>query len=388
MHSITFFNLGNADSTRVILDCGRRILFDYANMRDANDDDDLRCDLPNELRDDLGKRDYFDVVAFSHLDRDHYAGATDFFYFEHIAKYQGDVDGKKRIKMKILWVPAAVITEQLARDADIEAKAIQSEARERFKAGEGIRVFSCPGRLKEWCENNGVDMDARSSLITDAGTLAPEFTLDDDGVEFFVHSPFAVRQDGNTLEDRNCDCLVMQATFKSGETLTKLMLSADVTHDVISDIVAVTESKGNDVRLEWDVFKLPHHCSYKSLSDDKGRDKTKPVPKVKRLFEHYGQERGIVVSTSDTIPEKGDDRDTLEGANPPHRQAANYYREDVIPSKDGEFKVTMEHPSSSKPSPLVITVGERKATVKKASVAATAAAVSVRAPRAGYTRAG
>lgn len=383
MHTLTIFNLGNADSTRITLDGGRRILLDYANMRDPNDDDDLRCDLPTELRHELGKRDYFDVVAISHLDRDHYAGVTEFFYFDHIAKYQGDVDGKKRIKMKVLWVPAAVITEQLGRDADIEAKALQTEARERFKDGAGIRVFSCPGRLEEWCEANDVDIEARRALLTDAGQLAPEFSLDADGVEFFVHSPFAIRQDEHTVEDRNCDCLVMQATFKSGDALTKLILSADVTHDVISDIVAVTESKGNDARLEWDVFKLPHHCSYRSLSDEKGKDKTKPVPNVKRLFEDYGQERGIIVSTSDTIPEKGDERDTQEGANPPHRQAANYYREDVVASKDGDFVVTMEHPSSSKPSPLVITIGDRKATIKRASVAAVAAAVSVRAPRAG-----
>ncbi len=388
MHSTTFFNIGNADCTRINLDNGRKILFDYANMRDADDDTDLCCDLPNELRDDLGKREYFDVVAFSHLDRDHYAGATEFFYFEHIEKYQGDVDGKKRIKMDILWVPAAVITEKLGRDADVEAKAIQYEARERFKAGQGIRVFSCPGRLKDWCDDNDVDLEARRALITDAGTLAPEFSLESDQIEFFVHSPFAIRQDENTVEDRNCDSLVMQATFKSGETTTRLILSADVTYDVISDIVAVTESKGNEERLEWDVFKLPHHCSYRSLSDEKGRDKTKPVPKVKRLFEHYGQEGGIVVSTSDTIPLKGDDRDTQEGANPPHRQAANYYKEDVTGPKDGEFKVTMEHPSSTKPKPLVITIDERKATVKKVSVTASMAAVSVRAPRAGITRAG
>lgn len=383
MHSVTVHNLGNADCTRINLACGRKVLFDFADMRDPDDDEDLRCDLPTELRSDLGKRDYYDVVAFSHLDRDHYTGATRIFYFEHITKYQEPVDGKERIKMKVMWVPACVITEPLGADADVEAKAIQKEARERFKSGKGIRVFSRPERLADWCKENGVDLDARRPCITDAGQLTPEFNLEDDGVEFFVHSPFAVRQDERTVVDRNCDSLVMQATFTVGETRTKLMMSADVTHDVISDIVSVTEARKRGVRLEWDIFKLPHHCSYKSLSDEKGTDKTKPVPKVKRLFEHYGQQRAIVVSTSDTIPQKGDERDRQDGANPPHRQASNYYKEDVTAPKDGEFKVTMEHPSAAKPRPLTITIDERKATVKKESVAATAAAVSVRAPRAG-----
>ena len=383
MHTVTFFNLGNADCTRITLDCLRKILFDYANTRDPNDEDDLRCDLAAELRSDLGKRDYFDVVAFSHLDRDHYTGATDFFYFDHIAKYQGEVDGKPRIKMNVLWVPAAVIVEQLSDEDDVEAKAIQREARARFKAGKGIRVFSGPERLEEWCKANEIDIEARRSLITDAGQIAPEFTLADDGVEFFVHSPFAMRQDECTVVDRNSDCLVMQATFDCNGTHTKLMLSADITHDVISDIVSVTEAKERGERLEWDIFHLPHHCSYLSLSDEKGVDKTKPDIKVRRLFEVYGQERGIVVSPSDTIPEKGDDRDTQKGANPPHRQAANYYKEDVTGPKDGEFKVTMEHSNSTKPRPLTITIDDRKATVKKETIAATAAAASGRSSRVG-----
>ncbi|MEX2219392.1 MAG: hypothetical protein WD749_11625 [Phycisphaerales bacterium] len=176
-----------------------------------------------------------------------------------------------------MTLPAAVITEKLSATADPEAKAIQKEARERFKAGKGIRVFSRPERLKEWCEANGVDIEARCGLITDAGRLVPEFSLAEDGVEFFVHSPFAMRQDENTVVDRNCDCLVMHATFEAAGAITKLMLTADVTHDVISDIVRVTEARGNVARLEWDIFKLPHHCSYLSLSDERGVDKTKPV---------------------------------------------------------------------------------------------------------------
>ena len=147
--------------------------------------------------------EHFDVVAFTHLDRDHYAGATEFFYFEHTKKYQGDVDGKRRIKMDEMWVPAAVITESFSADADVEAKAIQKEARERFKTKSGIRVFSRPERLREWCTRNEVDLEDRKQLVTDAGELVPGLNLAEDDVEFFVHSPFAIRQDENTIEDRN-----------------------------------------------------------------------------------------------------------------------------------------------------------------------------------------
>ena len=81
MPRLTFYPIGNADCCLIDLANGKKILFDYADMRDPNSKDDRRCDLPKELREDLeaAKRDYYDAVAFTHLDSDHYKGASDFF---------------------------------------------------------------------------------------------------------------------------------------------------------------------------------------------------------------------------------------------------------------------------------------------------------------------
>lgn len=382
MHKITFHNLGNADCISLTLSNKRRILFDYADSRDPSNSDDRRCCLPKALREDLGKQCSYDVVAFTHLDQDHYQGATKFFYFDHIKRYQEDVDGKPRIKMRVLWIPAAVITEDLGLDANEEAKDIQKEARERFKAGSGVRVFSRPERLRYWCEDNGIDLDARLDLLTDAGELAPEFSESDDEAEFFVHSPFAMRQDDQTIEDRNDDSLVMHVTLKYGTKVSGLLLTSDVSDVVLSEIVQVTEHNKNNSRLEWDILKAPHHCSYKSLnSEEKGVDKTNPTTDVKRLFEDYSRKNCVVVSSSDTIPRKGDDRDTQKNPNPPHRQAANYYKEDVVASSLNYFLVTMEQPSISNPKPISIVVDEY-VTIKKAA-AGLVPAVNTRSPRAG-----
>lgn len=43
---------------------------------------------PKTLRRQLGKQDFYDVGAFTHLGRDHDQGATNFFYFEHAKEYQ------------------------------------------------------------------------------------------------------------------------------------------------------------------------------------------------------------------------------------------------------------------------------------------------------------
>jgi len=376
MHKMTFFSLGNADCCRIDLECGKKLLFDFADTCDPEDENDLRCYLPKELREDLDacNRDYFDVVAFSHLDKDHFSGATEFFYLEHDKKYQGE----DRIKMNVMWVPAALITEQ--GPDDDEARILQKEARHRFREEKGIRVFSRPERLRQWCEENGIKLDDRVRMITDAGELAPEFLLSTDKVEFFVHSPFAVRQDENTVEDRNEDSLVMQVTFEIDRVQTKAMLSADSTHEILSDIVGITRNKGNDHRLEWDIAKLPHHCSYLSIGPEKGQSTTKAVEQVEWLYKEQGQDGAIAVSTSKPIPEAGTDEDKDD--QPPHRQAAEYYRE-VATDLRGQFVVTMEYPTPKAPKPIVIEIGRTKGTLKKGVLGAAYVATSQRAPRAG-----
>lgn len=376
MHKMTFFPLGNADCCLIELACGKKLLWDFAAVANPDDDDDLRCDLPALLKRDLkaAGRDYYDVVAFSHLDTDHFRGATEFFHLWHAQKYQTE----GRIKMPLMWVPAALVTET-GLDDD-EARVLQKEARHRFKLGKGIRVFSRPERLRKWCEKNDVKLEDRLELITDAGRIAPEFSLATDDVEVFVHSPFAVRQDANNVEDRNGDSIVVQVVFRVDGVDTKALLLADATHDAIADIVNITKKKRNNHRLEWDIAKLPHHCSYLSLATDKGDDETTPVAQATWLFSKQGSSCAIAVSTSKPIPIAGSASD--REPQPPHRQAAAYYRR-ALTGVSGQFTVTMEHPSKRAPAPLVIEIGRSKATLKKTSPSGAAVVTTRRAPRAG-----
>lgn len=80
MHIVRFFPIGNADTCLIELANGRRVLFDFADMHNPNDPDDKRCDLEKELRDILGDDKVIDVVAFTHLDRDHCHRAKEIFF--------------------------------------------------------------------------------------------------------------------------------------------------------------------------------------------------------------------------------------------------------------------------------------------------------------------
>ncbi len=263
---------------------------------------------------------------------------------------------------------------------DAEGKTIQAEARHRLEQGAGIRVFSRPERLKQWLEDHGLRLQDRAALITDAGQLVPGLTPTQHGVEIFVHCPFAKRMDDGQVEDRNDDCLVLHLTFSCETTTTRAILAADITHEILADIVNVTRSKGRQSRLEWDVVKLPHHCSYLSIGPDRGTDETKPVPEIAWLYENQGQDRGILVSSSNPIPAEGSDED--EASDPPHRQAANYYRSASAAIR-GEFVVTMQHPRPGAPMPLIIEIGTKKAMLQKSQQGGVAAVLSRPAPRAG-----
>jgi len=363
-HKVTFYPIGNADTTLIELSNNQKILFDYANMRCKDDATDKRVDLPAELN-KVVTSEVYDVVCFTHLDDDHICGSTEYFYLQHATKYQS----KERKKISELWVPASVLVET---DLSGEALIIRTEARYRLKNKSGIRVFSRPKKLKEWCDaQEDICFDDIKHLIVDAGTLVPGFSKSSQGVEFFVHSPFVSE---TQHIDRNNEAIVVQATFNDS-CETKMILGSDITHSVWSDIVKITRHFGNDDRLKWDLFHISHHCSYTALNEEKGHTETKPTEEVKWLFETQGNNRSWIISPSWSIP-------TEDTEQPPHKQAAAYYRK-VANNKTGSFKVTMDHPTSSSPKPLTFII-DSLSCARLLLKAAAVASFEQRPSRAGY----
>jgi ribonuclease BN (tRNA processing enzyme) len=364
LHRITFYPIGNADCTLIALANGQKVLFDYANQRNPGDTSDKRVDLAKSLNASVPGD--FRAVCFTHCDDDHICGFSDYFYLEHATKYQYG----QRKKMEELWVPAAVLLEQ---NLTGEARILRSEARCRLKKGTGIRVFSRPKGMKEWCdEQEDISYENVKHLFVDAGTLVPGFERHAQGVEFFVHSPFISE---TQKINRNREAITVQATFNDA-LASKLILGSDIDHCVWTDIVNITKYFKNEDRLRWDLFHVSHHSSYLSLGPEKGKEETQPTEEIKWLFETQGNEGCRVISPSWPIPPADTDQ-------PPHRQAANYYKK-VARLKKGEYKVTMEHPTVSQPEPMVFSVDHHwgLSLEKKITTAATFASTTP-TPRAG-----
>lgn len=371
MHTVTFYPVGNGDTSLIKTTRGRFILMDFHQMSNAEDDKTPQYDINAALRQELkdAGKERFDVVAFTHADKDHINGSTEFFHLEHAAKYQGE----DRVKIDELWVPAAMLLETADNDHQSEESIIwRQEARHRLKNKSGIKVFSTPDDLVTLIDGWDMTVDELSAHLIDAGTVVDTFSLEGDGVEFFVHSPFMkhCEVDGKDIKQvRNEASLIFNVRFNADDETYDYLAIGDSEAEVLEDIVSITKYKENEERLAWDLFNIPHHCSYLALalSGDKGEDKTVPLPKVKELLE-MGKSGSYMICSSQAF-DTGED--AKERKQPPHIQAKACYKEYLKKVDGRKFVVTSENGGKKKPKPVVIKI--EKAGVSMMVAAATAA---------------
>lgn len=231
-------------------------------------------------------------------------------------------------------------------------------------------------------EKAGIDFESRRNLITDAGRLVPGFTLADDEVVFFVHSPFIKHTDDGDVLRNDCS-LVFQVRFEVQGTRTDYFAVGDASYEVFEDIVDATKAHKNDERLNWHLFNVAHHCSYTALAAEKGEKETVPTPKVEEFLLH-GQPDAYMVSSSRPIP---DDKEAYDQEQPPHIQARKAYEKYLKNVKGRKFLVTMEEPNASHPAPIEFEITAQGLRLGGKGLTGAAAVVSSVTPRAGLATA-
>jgi hypothetical protein len=241
-------------------------------------------------------------------------------------------------------------------------------------------VFSKPDKLKDWLEKNDLSVDSRRHLITDAGQVVPGFTLASDGVEIFCHSPFIKHVDGEEDILRNPASLVFNVRFKAGSNTFDYLFVGDSEWEVLEEIVKTSKYHGNDDRLAWNLFNIPHHCSYLALSDTKGDTETTPKPLVKELL-LSGKEGAYIISSSKPILDTKEGREQLQ---PPHIQAKKCYERHLKEVCGAKFFVTMEEPNGLYPEPLLFNIESNGISRGgKVITSAVSSIISAPAPKAG-----
>ena len=339
---ISFYPVGNGDTTQIETTNNERIIIDFNYVFPEKEND---FDLAKELKDNLGGKKEVDVFMVTHMDDDHIRGFSTFFELEYAKKYQGD----GRIKIKELWVPAAVILET-GEEISGEKEILRAEARYRLKEGKGIRVFSKPEDLKDYLEENKIeDVD---HLFVSAGEKINTFQ----NLEIFCHTPFYDDTDEDAIKRNKCS-IITHYTFYMGDTKVKYLHIGDTEYQNIERLV----KKSANETLEWDIFNIPHHCSYKALAAEKvdkklsegGERKTKPTDKVAELL-NKGKVSSYMISSSNPIEEEDQDQ-------PPHIEAKRCYEDYINKVNGAQFLVTMEYPNKTKPKPIVFEISNKGA---------------------------
>ncbi|CAH6855603.1 conserved hypothetical protein [Vibrio chagasii] len=371
MHSVTFYPVGNGDTSLIQTINDKFILMDFYQTSNSTDSTKPEYDIDAALRKKLkdAKKNSFDVVAFTHADKDHINGSTEFFHLDHAKKYQGE----GRIVIDELWVPSAMLLESAENDKQSnEFVILRQEARYRLKNKSGIKVFSKPDELKKLIESWDLTAEELSDYIIDAGTVLDNFTLDHDGIEFFVHSPFIKHcsEDGKDIKRiRNEAALIFNVRFDVGGQQYDYLAVGDSEAHVLEDIVGITKSKGREDRLAWDLFNIPHHCSYLALAEsgNKGEQETVPLNKVKELLK-MGKKDSYLICSSDAFKSGKEAEDSTQ---PPHIQARRCYERYMREVKGRKFIVTGENGGTKKPDPVVVQIQRSGLSIK--AIAATAA---------------
>lgn len=348
--SITYFPVGNGDTSLIGLSNGFYILIDCNITNDSRDEsEDSTYDVHNHLLTVLNKESgipYVDAFILTHPDEDHCRGFGETFYTGDPSAYSERHKKDSLIRVDELWVSPRIFSPH-EKDMGDTAKVIRKEANRRLKIYQEKKPErkNTGNRLRIIGYSDNPELKGLEEIITSAGnqinTINGSLIKD---FSFFVHAPFKKETDDKEAE-RNDTSVVLQARFDVSEEKDAALafFGGDTEFEIWDGIVRKSKEK----TLKWDIFMAPHHCSWSFFNVTPYNKDDKPS---KSSMDLLNMRRAGAIIVASCKPIKDDDD------NPPHYAAAEQYKKTV--GKDN-FYVTEEYPNTKKPQPLIFTITKK-----------------------------
>ncbi|MCK9630367.1 MAG: hypothetical protein M0R30_01895 [Methanoregula sp.] len=342
--SITYFPVGNGDTSLIQLSNEGTILIDCNitnDSRDVNEESiyDVHEHLLSTLKKDNNGVPFVDAFILTHPDEDHCLGFSETFYTGDPAKYSETDKKNGLIRIDELWFTPRIFSPH-EKDMCDTAKVIRNEAERRKKLYLDKKTEKISGnRIRIIGYSDNSDLEGLEEIITTPGNsinFVNGNTLKD--FSFFVHAPFKKDTDSKWSE-RNDTSVVLQARFDiDGEKNAALaFFGGDSEYGIWDEIV----QRSDEDTLKWDIFMAPHHCSWTFFNETPQEDNKKPCKSAIDLLNKKRVGAKIVASCD---PIKDDDN------NPPHFAAKEEYIK--IVGKENFFVTGEYPPGSKKPLPL------------------------------------
>lgn len=347
MSKIKFYPVDNGDTVLIKVD--KTTIQIDANIRSNDDCYDVMSDLLDEFSKDGEGKYHLDLFMLTHPDEDHCHGIDTYYYLGDPDKYT-DED----LENDLVIIDELMVTPMLFSDAtSAPAKALKKEAERRrklwdenssdkTKAGNRLVIIGYDGDKKYENVTSYIPGETIKKVNGKSITL----------LEFFVHSPFKDSLvEGKAEADKNETSIVMQARFKYTSTDTDpaalYLFGGDADHYIWEEIQNQSKAHGNDDKLDFDIFMVPHHCSWTYFNDVpyKKGETDEPVESSKDLIKDHKMTGAVIIASSKQIKDDDD--------NPPHYPAKEEYVKLIGSDK---FISLAEEPDSKNPKPVVYEV--------------------------------
>jgi len=354
---ITFFPVGNGDTTVIELADGRTILIDVNFRLPAQGEIeilDIALSVRKRLKRDSNGRPYVDAFLLSHPDQDHCNGLTEHFWFGSPDTYPDDAksDLEKRILIRELW-SSPLVFRRASKNFILcdDAKAFAQEARRRVKVNrdkkfrgvaEGDRILIL-----------GEDEDGKTD---DLGQILVKVDQEFNRINWCHSNVFRARLLGPLpIEDDEEAEQILSKNHSS--TILNIQLASDTRQFNACQFLTAGDAEvavwellwakyqRNPELLQYDILLTPHHCSWHSLSHDSWSENHENAEVSPDALAALSQARTSAILVASSNPIKDDDDD------PPSYGAKTVY-EKIAHAVGGDFVCTGEYPSESAPAPL------------------------------------
>lgn len=362
--TITFFPVDCGDMTLIQLaDIGGTTLMIDINIRTDADNPsapvrDVAKDLRERLKRDAKGRPYVDAFLLTHPDCDHIRGLERHFHLGPLLDYADDKkpDSEKKILIREIWSSPLVYRRASKNHAlGSDAKAFNKEAKRRVQVNID-KNFTGVGegdRIQIMGEDQNGKTDKLSPILVKGDTTFSRIN----GAEsqFFSATLLAplLATDGDAVDEllgKNHSSVILNIKIAADQWQPdgcKFLTAGDAE-------VAIWERlwsrhKNNKSNLQYDLLQAPHHCSWRSLSNDSWsglREKAKVSADARSALSVTRSGASVVASSK---PIKDDDKD------PPCIRAKTEYVA-IVDEANGKFYCTGEYPNEKDPEPLTFTV--------------------------------